>query len=431
MFMPRRRFLRGAFRGAGALIALPGLASLGFRRFTAAASETTTPPSRMIFVGCGWGVTEETWYPDRNQVGTEWTLPKGLAPLARHQKQITIVQNCYHKYSQDAHSCSTFWLTGANKFGVPGKSFSNTISVDQVAAEQFGEETRFTSLALSGPSDSHGPGLSLAWNRQGKPVAGLDNPVVAYHKLFSDEKTPLDVRQAELVNERSVLDTVLEDARDLARGLSRDDIDKLDEYFESIRDIETRLFKEERWLAVPKVKPSDPMPEPKPGMGGVNEIRMMYDLMVAALQTNATRVATYRQPAQALITGLGIAFDGHNISHYTPGPRMEASQARDRGMSELLAHLIDKLKAAKEPDGSSLFDHTSVAFGTNVRSQHYLDNCPTLLTGGGAGIKLGHNIVMADPKTPLCNVWLTLLKGVGAKAEAFGDSTGIVEELVA
>lgn len=425
MRLPRRRFLQGT----GSLIALPTLASLGFRRFASAATTAAAAPARMIFIGFGWGVTEETWYPDKTQTGAEWALPDGLKPLARHKNDITIVQNCYHKFFQDPHSCSTFWLTGANKFGVPGKSFSNTISADQVAAEQFGQETRFTSLALSGPADSHGPGLSLAWNRHGKPIAGLDNPLAAFHKLFSDDKTPLAVREAELKNERSVLDTVLEDARDLSRGLSRDDIDKLDEYFESIRDIETRLAKEEKWIDVPKVKPTDPMPEPPKAMSGDKEVRLMYDIMVAALQTNSTRVATYRQPVQPFIDGLGIHFNGHNISHYTPGPRMEASQARDRGLSETLAHLIDKLKAAKEPDGSSLFDHTSVAFGTNVRSQHYVDNCPTLLTGRGAGIKLGQNIVMADPKTPLCNVWLTLLKGVGAKADSFGDSTGVIEEL--
>jgi len=178
--------------------------------------------------------------------------------------------------------------------------------------------------------------------------------------------------------------------------LAEEDNDKLSEYLESIRDIEIQLSKEGQWLNVPKIKPNDPITEPKQAMSGDKEIRLMYDLLVAALQTDATRVATYRQPVDVLIKGLGLKFAGHNISHYTPGPRMEASQTRDRGQSELLAHLIDKLKATKEPDGSRLFDHVSVALGTNVRSQHYLDNCPTILTGGGAGIKLGQHIVMSD-----------------------------------
>jgi hypothetical protein len=97
----------------------------------------------------------------------------------------------------------------------------------------------------------------------------------------------------------------------------------------------------------------------------------------------------------------------------------------------LLAYLIERLKATKEPDGSSLFDHASVVFGGNVRTSHYQDNCPTILTGGGAGIKLGQHVVMSDPKTPLCNVWLTLLRGAGVKAEKFGDSTGTLKELEA
>ena len=90
---------------------------------------------------------------------------------------------------------------------------------------------------------------------------------------------------------------------------------------------------------------------------------------------------------------------------------------------------IDKLKATKETDGSSLFDHTTVVFGSTIRSIHYLDNCPTLIAGGGAGITLGHHIVQPR-NTPLCNVWLTLLKGTGVEIDAFGDSTGTVKELV-
>lgn len=422
--LTRRHFLRSGT----SCIALPFFASLGFRRFASAAS-LPARAKRMVFIGFGWGVTYETWYPDPKQVGTEWTLPDGLKPLARHKPLITVVQNCYHKHSQDGHSGSTFWLTGANRYGVPGKSFSNTVSVDQVAAAHLGRETRFESLTLSGPGDGHGPGLSLAWNRQGKPMAGHASPSAAFHALFSNEKTPIEVRRAALQARQSVLDTVLEDARGLSRRLSREDNDKLAEYFESIRDIETRLGKEGQWMDVPKQQPPAAMRDPGEGMNGEAEVRAMYDLMVAALQTDSARVATYRQPAQRLIDGLGIKLDGHSISHYGEGTRMEASQARDRGMSTLLAHLIDKLKATREPDGSTLFDHTCVVFGSNLRRSHDLDNCPTILTGGGAGIKLGQHMVMSDAKTPLCNVWLTLLQGVGVPAQSFGDSTGVIEKL--
>ena len=98
--------------------------------------------------------------------------------------------------------------------------------------------------------------------------------------------------------------------------------------------------------------------------------------------------------------------------------------------SSLLAGLIDELKATKEADGSSLFDHIALAYGSNIRSGHHLSNCPTLLTGGGAGIKLGENIVVQQD-TPLCNAWLTLLHGVGVEAERHGDSSGSLKEILA
>lgn len=422
----RRRFLRST----SACIALPYLESLGYRRFASAATAASRP-KRMIFLAMGWGVTNETWYPDTKQAGAAWTLPEGLKPLAKFQQDITLVQNTYHKYSTDGHQGSTFWLTGANQYGMPGRSFHNTISVDQVAAEQFGRETRFASLTFSNPGGEGGHGGNVSWNRLGKPVAEIADPVAVFHKLFSDDKTPLAQRQAELKRQQSVLDTVLDEVRDTARGLNKDDTDKLNEYLESIREIETRLAKENQWLTVPKVRPAKQLAEPGKGISGEQEMRLMYDLMVMAFQTDATRVISYRQPVNSLLRSRGVNLDGHSMSHYDMGPRREASQTRDRCQSELLAHLIERLKQTREPDGSSLFDHTSVALGTNIRTIHYLDNCPTLLTGGGAGIKLGQNIVMSDPKTPLCNVWLTLLNGVGVRASSFGDSTGPIEELCA
>jgi hypothetical protein len=109
---------------------------------------------------------------------------------------------------------------------------------------------------------------------------------------------------------------------------------------------------------------------------------------------------------------------------------MEASQLRDRKQSELLAYLIDRLKASREPDGTSLFDHTCLAYGSNIHSIHYLENCPTLIAGGGAKVKLGQHLVM--PKgTPLCNAWLTLLQGIGLPVTAHGDSTGVIPDLLA
>lgn len=427
--LSRRHFLRAA----GSAIALPALESLGFRAL--AAEKTIVQPKRMIFLGFGFGVTKETWFPDVKQVGSGYTLPEGLAPLARHQADFSVIQGLSNRYSQDAHWGSTFWLTGANRFAEPGQSFHNTISADQVAAAKIGQTTRFASIQLNGGdpglvenNHGHGPGLSLAWDAGGKPVAGLNSPALLFHRMFSPETMSLEKRQAMLAQERSVLDAVLSDAKTLQRGLTKSDTDKLNEYFQSIREIETRISKDEQWLGV--AKPKAPIDEPAAKLHGKDEVKLMYDLMAAAFQTDSTRVFTYRLPTESLIKSLGVKVGLHDLSHYAPGERMEASQVRDHAHSELLAGLLDRLKGVKEADGSSMLDHTCVAYGSNLSTVHNLENCPTLIAGGGAGIKLGQHLVL--PKnTPLCNLWLTLLRGVGVEAERHGDSSGVIKEIVA
>lgn len=426
--VPRRHFLRSA----SACIALPFLESLGFRRFMSAATPAMAP-KRLMFLAFGWGVTRETWFPDTKDTGPNYTLPPGLAPLSRHKTDFTIVQGCSNKFSNEAHWGSTFWLTGANRYAQPGQSFSNSVSVDQVAAAHLGKDTRFSSLQL-GTTDAtdqgHGPGLSLAWDERGKPVAGIDHPAHLFHRLFSAESTSRAEREAQLAQKRSVLDLLSGDLRRLQRNLASHDRQKVEEYAQSIRDIETRLSRDAQWLAVPKAKA--PFDAPQEKLAGREEIRAMYDLMIAAMQSDTSRVFTYRQPVNSLLKDIGVPYTGHDLSHYerSQGDRMEFSQKRDVAQSEMLASFIDRLKATKEADGSSLLDHVTLAYGSNISSVHFLNNCPTLLAGGGAGLQLGHHLVL--PKgTPLCDVWLTLLQGVGAPADRHGDSVGPVKQLLA
>ncbi len=425
----RRRFLTSST----ALIALPALDSLGFRRFVRAAPPAQ-PPKRLIFLGFGWGVTENTWYPDVKQTGANYDLPLGLRPLARHQADITVVQGLWNKYSNEGHWGSTMWLTGANRYAQPGQSFHNSISADQVAAAKLGLQTRFSSLQFNGSQtgdmSGHGPGLSMAWDVSGKPIGGLNGPLAAFHRLFAKDTTPIEHQRALLARKRSVLDAVTDNARSLGSRLSSHDRAKLDEYFQGIRDIELRLAKEEQWLGVPQ--PQAPLPEPKPGVDGREEIRLIYDIMIAAMQTDGTRVMTFRQPVNTLLTALDIKVHPHDMSHYhtTLGEKLDASQRRDIAQSELLAEFLDKLKATKEADGTRLFDHVALAYGSNIRTGHELSNCPTILAGGGAGLKLGRHVV-APRDTPLCNAWLSLLHGVGGDAERHGDSTGPLKEILA
>ena len=428
----RRHFLRTST----ALIALPMFESLGFRRFASAAPAPVAAarPKRMVFLGFGWGVTEQSWFPDVAQKGSGYTLPSGLAPLARHKSDFTIVQGLVNKDVSGGHSGSTFWLTGANEFGEPGQSFHNTISVDQVAADALGKETRFDSLILdcgaAASASGHGQGLSLSWDSRGKPMSGPKTPVEAFHRLFAQDSTPLEAQKTMLRQRRSVLDNALESARELQRQLGKTDNAKLDEYFQGIRDIETRLSRDERWLGAPR--PASGLAEPKSSLAGYEEIELMYAIMIAALRTDSTRVLSYRQPVSTLLTSLDVRIDAHTMSHYLGkgAEYLEASEKRDRAQSKLLAGFLDTLKATAEPDGSSLFDHTTVVYGSNIRTGHNLDSCPTLLAGRGAGIRLGHNLVVSKD-TPLCNAWLTLLRGSGVAVERHGDSSGTIPQLLA
>ncbi|MBA2114159.1 DUF1552 domain-containing protein [Bremerella alba] len=423
---------RQVLRSATAVVALPFLESFGFRRYASAAAPTA-PPKRLVFLGFGWGVTEESWYPDKSTPGTDYQLPAGLKALERHQSDFSVIQGLRNKFSVEGHAGSTWWLTGANPYAVAGQSFCNTISADQVAANEFGRFTRFSSLQFNhsegNDQSGHGPGLSLAWDASGKPVGGENGPLAAFHRMFSKDSTPIEQRRQLIAQKRSVLDTVLENARSLRRGLGQNDNEKLTEYFESVRNIETRLSKDEQWMDRPR--PEAPFGEPSSTLAGRSEIEVMYDLLIAAFKTDSTRVITYRQPVASLLTSIGNSVAPHDMSHYhsTRGDKLVCSQQRDQTQSKLLAGLIDKLKSTQEADGSRLFDNVALAYGSNIRTGHNLTNCPTIITGGGSGIKLGQNIVVEED-TPLCNAWLTMLQGVGVPAQRHGDSTGVIDELI-
>lgn len=300
-----------------------------------------------------------------------------------------------------------------------------------MAAAALGKDTRFASLQLNGSDKDlsgpgHGAGLTLAWDNRCKLIAGMNSPLAFYHRLFLADRVPLDQLRQRMIQKRSLLDAVTVEARDLQRNLAKNDVEKLDEYLQGIRELELRNAKEDQWQAVLKVKA--PLLQPPDGRPGVEEIKLMYELMVASFQTDSTRVLTYRLPISSLFTSLGINVASHDMNHYSPGERMEASQKRDATRSELLAGLLDKLKAVKESDGTRLYDHNTVVFGSNLSSVHDLTNCPTVIAGGGAGIKLGQHLVVAKD-TPLCNLWLTLLQGSGVKVDRHGDSTVVLNEI--
>ncbi|MEO0414545.1 MAG: DUF1552 domain-containing protein, partial [Verrucomicrobiota bacterium] len=264
----------------------------------------------------------------------------------------------------------------------------------------------------------------------GNPIPGIDRPLDLFNSLFanaSDSKQALNKR---LKEERSILDAVRINGRSVKRKLSSGDAEKLDEYFTGIRQIEKSLEREAKWADVPK--PVANTRPPGATLTGEQAIRAMYDMIIIALQTDATRFVTYRQPVCDLLTGMGMNLGAHSLSHYGfSKERIAASKERDQKCSSLFAHFLDRLKQAKDMDGSRLFDNCIVSYGTNLRSGHELKNLPAILSGGGASdIRHGRHIVLPQEDTPLSNYWLTIMQQAGMDINSFSHSTGNIPELL-
>ncbi len=424
----RRSFLRAG----STVLAVPYLET-----FASAADSSKTPPKRVIFLGGGFGFTADTFYPKQAGRFSEIGLTEGLAPLQRHQDDITMVANMTNVGATDPHGGSVSYLTGANVEGTPGKRFHNSISCDQLIARHLGSETRFASLTLSaneadgGQNSGHGKGLSLAWDDSGNPIPGINRPIDLYYTLFASPDDAPDKVHARLKEKQSILDIVKINVGNMKRTLSKDDQDKLDEYFTGVRQVETGLERQAKWADIPK--PNAPFEAPDEGLTGEEAIKLMYDMMIIALQTDATRIVSYRLPVCSLLSSIGIKLMAHSLSHYGfSQPRIEASRQRDQKCMALLAHFLDRLKEAKDIDGSRLYDNCIVSYGTNIRSGHELKNVPAILTGGGAkAIKHGRHLVLPQEDTPLANYWLSLIQQAGVPVDQFSHSSGIIPELLA
>ncbi|MGJ8678641.1 MAG: DUF1552 domain-containing protein [Akkermansiaceae bacterium] len=413
----RRSFLKMG----GAFLALPFMET-----FAGNIKPSTSAAKKMIFLGGGFGFTKETFYPKKGGHFSKIGLTEGLAPLKRHIDDITMVTNLTNIGATNPHGGSSTYLTGKD----------GGVSCDQLIANHLGQDTRFGSLVLSaketdgGQNSGHGGGLSLSYDEQGKTLPGIDSPLELYKSLFKNADDSPKALEARLKKEQSVLDIVRIEGSTIKRTLSKGDQEKLDEYFTGVRQVEKKLERQVRWANVPK--PDAPFEMPEIGLTGEDEIHAMYDMIIVALQTDATRVVSYRQPVCSVLAGMGISLKAHSLSHYGfSQPRKIASEERDQKCMTLFAHFIDRLKEAKDIDGSSLYDNCIVSYGTNLRSGHELKNLPALLSGGGAQqIEHGRNLVLPKKDTPLANYWLTLMQQGGINTEQFSHSTGIIPELL-
>lgn len=425
---------RVMLKGLGSAVSLPLLSSLSSSAIASTALPEGDRPIRLIWLSYGFGPSEH-WYP--TEAGADYQLTPGLEPLAKHREDFSVLSNLTNTQciGFGGHSGCATYLTSTDIRRTPGRGFHNDISCDQVAAAALGKDLRFPSLTLSADTKDVagcGPGSSLAWDAFGNPVYGESDPIRIFSQLFGDGGMTLEQQRRKLQRGQSVLDIVARDAKSVARHVSREDKQKLEEYFQSVRDFEGRLKRNAEWVDRPKPEPT--LPEPESGLTGTDYVDMVFDLIVAAMQTDSTRVATFRMPTNSLLDELaletGSRVNAHGMTHWRAIDTNEyrALVWREKKLSTMFGSLIDKLRAANDPHGGTLLDNSLVVMGTGLRTGHGRRNLPTLLAGHGGGtIKHGQHRIYEEDVTPLSNLWLGMMRQAGVPVENFADSTGVLD----
>ncbi|MCA9106293.1 MAG: DUF1552 domain-containing protein [Pirellulaceae bacterium] len=430
----RRRFLRSA----QAMLALPFLPSLS--RGTVHGAEGT-PPLRNAFIYFPNGVWERGWKPE--QTGADYQLSPSLEPLEAIRSKVLVLSGLDKKHSHggDGHYAKTAnFLTGMPVAKTTGKDISSGgISVDQLIAQHLAGQTPLPSLELgtepviSGVDSNVGYtrlyGSHISWQTPSRPVAKEINPRVVYERLFGRKVTD-DQRRAE--SYRNLLDFVLDDAAAVRQRLGRDDQFKLDEYLDSVRAVEMQIEYATRqdpreWE--PNVAP-EVVAAHEPGVPGDfrEHIDIMLNLMVLAFQTDSTRVCSLMFAND--VSGRNFSFlegvnnSHHELSHHENNEaKIQQYQLINRWHTEVFARFLERLDQVQEGEGT-LLDHSLVMFGSSISdgNRHDPDNLPILLGGGGGGTVASGRHLAWDQQTPLCNLYLALLRRNGVDVERFGDS---------
>lgn len=438
-----RRFV---LRAAGAALAMPFLDAM-LPRLCGAPSTfkpwdksplQATP--RMIACYVPNGVNILQWVPKDS--GEGYTLSPTLEALKEHRADFTVISGLGHPNSQGGHSGADTWLTAANLKSRPGADYTNSLSVDQLAAGLHGKKTRFASLQLSDGSGTGGAGHShtLSFDLNGTPLPAENSPRRLFERLFvpdtAGDKAAALRRYAE---QRSILDDVAAESAALSKKLGTADKRKLDEYLASVRDTEKSVERMQGWVDVPKPKVGDTGLQlgSQPGNGHDRPmwLDVMLELSYLAFITDLTRVIAFEWSREAGGYG-GGGENHHELSHHGGDAGMLAKLATiDRFHLSRLGRFMGMLKATPEADGTML-DRTMVMFGSGMNSgaggEHSPKNLPLLVAGGAKlGVKLGRHLAHAgDKPPPMSNVLLALARKMGVEADRFADSTGPLAGLV-
>ncbi len=435
---------RTMLKAAGISLALPWMESL-------AGPRTKAPPRRFCSIYFPYGVSlpkqdgeygQWNWFPKGS--GRDFTFNKSLEVLEPFRDQVTVLGGLSHPKVRriGGHDSGDTFLTG-EELSLAATGLKNSISLDQFMARthRLGAGTRFTSLVLS--SDG-GVGMptranTLSYSRSGQPIPSFNRPAIVFERLFGLHGDSIDAQRKGLTRTGSHLDLLLDEAKAMHRKLGKVDQGKLDQYLTSVREIEQDVERSAQWLNVPR---------PKVNAEGLsldadNEtpgklIHTMLDLIALAFQTDSTRFVTYQLAsmhgaisiANKFPTLLGFNNNAHGLAHGAgKGKGAENRGKWDRYQTECLVYLMKRLSEFEEGEGSVLYN-TCILYGSSNSKTHNNTNYPLVLAGGKKmGYRHGHYLKF-DSKTPLSNLFVTMQKRMGVKAESFADSTGNLDDLI-
>ena len=404
----RRQFLKAA----GVTIALPALESL--------ANPSAAPPKRMVFMISALGVNPEAFFP--RSFGRDYELSPTLKPLMAMKEDFTVFSHMDHPSIYTKHASANSFLSGVDaRTCVAGEN----VSIDQLAAAHVGYQTRFPSVHIS-----IGGSQGASWTPSGIKVREETDPLDLFQKLFVNDSAAANrARRAELTQQASVLDLVRSQVKRIESGVSAQDRAKLDEYLTAIREAEASIQGQRRWQEVPKpnaevVNPANPDGE----MGYAKLSPLMFDLLFLAIQSDSSRVFTAGFGVHNGVIALDGVKDGyHTLSHHGKLPeRLRQLRIIDAFYVEQMARFLAKLKNA-ETHGGNLLNQTMVLFGSGLgdASVHSNRDLPLILAGGG--FKHGAHLDTAQSggrRTPLNNLYTTMLRKFGVEIDRFNDATG-------
>lgn len=438
---------RTLLRGLGTMVALPYLDAMAPK--VAVAQTIKTRPIRMAYMFVPNGIHMDYWRPKRT--GKKYDLPEILSPFAEVQDSVSVLSGLAQMKAfangdgpGDHARSSATWLTGVQARKTAGSDIHVGMSADQFAAMEIGKLTKFASLelgcergAMAGNCDSGyscAYSSAISWRGPSTPNAKEVNPRAVFERLFGNgdgletAESAAKRRQAEL----SILDFVREDAERLQARLGARDLQKMEEYFEAVRDIEVRLAKYERenrdlmvsGIEAPKGTPRD----------RGEHIRLLGDMMVLAFQADLTRVCTFmfaNEGSNRPYQEIGVTDGHHDISHHGKDPsKLQKKRDIDLYHAQAAAYILKKMQATPDVDGT-LLDNSMVLFGGGISDgdRHNHDDLPLILAGKAGGkIPTGQHFVFPNP-TPMSNLFLTMLDRVGVRVDRLGDSTGKLQGL--